>query len=171
MLSIFGVKEAIALPISHLFYGIVTYIHNLLETQEIKPTMSILPNSIVTLKDFWFGWYLTVVYGTLIFFAMGNLGIILGSIVASTLSPGGIAIIIQIVGAFVSSLVIFFTGHWIGLRCDKNGTVTITAVAFFGSLLGMVADLLVATELEYCQVRVFAALCHGAFASLIDARL
>lgn len=155
LLKFLHVEGGLEITIFHLYCGIVPYVHHSLETRPVKPSLSLLPAKMVTLEGFAMPWYVMAIYGVSGFLALGYLGAIVGrlfipillliGIIAEKPDDEVILSVTQAIAFFWELFTMFFIGRWIGIRCDKNRILTITAIAFIGFIIGTLIDLLVTT--------------------------
>lgn len=153
VLSFFGVGTATAISIAAIPFAGITYVDQLLEKKQIKPTISALPKGIVRLEVFALRWYLMIVYATLILAAVWQFGGFIGVLIAwlQVIPEEFVDIPIAVASMLMAVGCVYLLGVWIGTRCDKLGILTIIAVTFFGSALSLSLDFLVLSGPEFQQ--------------------
>lgn len=142
VLSVFEIQKEIAGTASGIFFGGISYVHQILEKRSLKPNISALPTTIVTLDGFGLSPIIMATYGTLILFAVGNVGSALGGIVAGILNldESQVGPLIMLFSSIFVLYCAYVVGRWIGSRCKTHGIlVTLVAVLCF-RILGTTID-------------------------------
>lgn len=154
ILSVFEIQKEIAGTASGIFFGGISYVHQILDKRSLKPNLSALPTSIVTLDKFGLAPVIMATYGVLILFAVGNVGGVLGAVVAATLNLDKSQIgpsIMLFSGIFVLYCA-YVVGHWIGSRCRTHGILVTLVVVLCFRILATTVDINLLSNEDFLSV-------------------
>ncbi len=151
VLSVFEVQKEIAGSISGIFFGGISFVHQILEKRSIKPNISALPNHIVNLEGFGLSPVTMTIYGSLMLFALANIGSMIGGSIAalSNIDLGLPTLFISALFVFPSS---YIMGHWIGSRCLSHGIRTTLSVIFIFRLVASIIDSSYLSNEDYLSI-------------------
>jgi hypothetical protein len=109
--------------------GLITYIHQLLMGKKRKLSFTALPSEVTKFEQYTLPWYIMIVYGTLMVYAVSGLGTLLvwtaGEITGFFFSRT-----IVIFNTIFVAIAFYFVGSWIGSRGDRHRWLTSVVIVF-----------------------------------------
>lgn len=152
VLTAAGVEKAAALPIAAMPLNGIVFVHQTLEKGSLRPNFRALPRGVVDFQGFALPWYQLLVYGTLIFAALKQIGGFIGGVAAGlarVASMDALAAIAGIVGNLVGIIAIYAICAWIGTRCAKYTYLVGLGVPFLGNAIGGAVDFTFLSNAEF----------------------
>jgi hypothetical protein len=128
-----GVEQGALASVAGLLTGTIVWIHQFLEKKEFNPSPAAIPRGIVTFEKYTLPWYVMLVYGTLMTYAVTNIAAVV--IWALKMISGlNLTDIIPTTALLIAGTNLYFIGHWIGSRCDRLLLVTTLGIVISYSI-------------------------------------
>ncbi|CAA9278053.1 MAG: hypothetical protein AVDCRST_MAG93-3002, partial [uncultured Chloroflexia bacterium] len=126
--------------IAAFLLGAVTYVHQLLVTRTPRPSFTALPRAVTSLEDYSLPWYVMIVYGVCLVYAVSGVGTIIVWAIGETTGIFPTPLI-TVLNVLIICTTFFLVSSWIGSRSNKNLVLSTLAVVIIYRVMATMIDL------------------------------
>ena len=127
--------------IAALLLGAVTYVHQRVAISKTRPSFTALPRAVVSLEDYSLPWYVMIVYGVCIVYAVSGVGTIIVWAMGETTGIYPTRLI-PFLNVPITCLAFFLVSSWIGSRSNTYRFLATLAVVVMYRFVATTIDLL-----------------------------